>query len=227
TLIYTILLSISLEANQTPWDQKLPHKNMTINYKLEGTMNGTKTLYIKDFGRVSAQYKEISYIMFDLKRVEKELTITTPKWVYDIDLIANKGTKQVNIKQYLKKEFNKLSLSNQTRIRNNLNSLSFSLSEYADSVITKNEQTILGYKCEKLKRRGVTIYSIENLGLPLKHSSQMMGIKVVETATKITTNTIESSKFDIPNIKFITRSGTDDMTKLEAKDIINKLLETN
>ncbi|MEA1988645.1 MAG: hypothetical protein U9N57_05475 [Pseudomonadota bacterium] len=94
--LFTILFSSTSIAIDNPWDIKLPFKEATIHFEVKGSMSGTKVLYIKDYGRISAEYSDTSMTMFGMKQQHKEVEITTPDWVYSVDLVHNKSSKKTN-----------------------------------------------------------------------------------------------------------------------------------
>ncbi len=90
---------------------------------------------------------------------------------------------------------------------------------------TKNDTKILGYMCDKTSMMGVTVYTISGTPVPLKLESDMMGMKMTETATRVKKGNVSSSKFDIPsgiNIQHDVQA--DQMAKMQAKNIIQSLL---
>ncbi len=55
SLLIVLLFATSAFALDNPWDTKLPFKNAIIDYKVSGTLNGEKTIYVKDYGRTTAE----------------------------------------------------------------------------------------------------------------------------------------------------------------------------
>lgn len=221
-LLLTASIAVALES---PWEKKLPFKEATIDYTITGTSKGTKTIYVKDYGRTVAEYRNISMTVFGMTKNENTIDITTPEWEYSIDLAYRSGTKMVNPEKYLIEEFQKLSKSDQKKIIKNTEELGLSTIDGMEGEITKNDKKILGYMCDKASIMGVTVYTISGTPVPLKLESDMMGMKMNETATSVKKGSVSSSKFDIPsgiNIQHDVQA--DQMSKMQAKNIIQSLL---
>ncbi len=50
-------------------------------------MKGTKMLYVKNYGRTTAEYSDTTVKVMGMTQQTKEIVITTPDWEYTIDLI--------------------------------------------------------------------------------------------------------------------------------------------
>ncbi len=224
SLIFILIFGIQLYAQQSPWDKKLPFRNMTINYTIDGTMDGSKILYIKDYGRTTAEYKETIISIFGMKKEEKELIIITPDWEYHIDILNNSGTKQISMNKLLTQEFNRLSQVKQKKVISKANSIGYSTLKSMDGKIQRNSKKIFGYQCDKIDMMGTIMYTMKDTEIPLETKSNMMGIKMNEIATKIIQGSISESKFKVPEIDFIHNIENDEMMKLQATTIINNLL---
>lgn len=228
--IFISLLGLLLTAGiaaalESPWEKKLPFKEATIDYTITGTSKGTKTIYVKDYGRTVAEYRNTSMTVFGMTQKENAIDITTPEWEYSIDLVERTGTKMVNPEKYLIEEFQKLSTSDQKKVIKNSEELGMSTVDAVEGKVLKNETKILGYMCDKTSMMGVTVYTISGTPVPLKLESDMMGMKMNETATSVKKGNVSSSKFNIPsgiNIEHDVQA--DQMSKIQAKNIIQSLL---
>jgi hypothetical protein len=210
-----------------PWDTKLPFKNAIIDYKISGTLNGEKTIYVKDYGRTTAEYSTTSMKIFGMVQEQKEIIIVTPDWEYTIDLVENTGTKQANPKKYLIQEFNNLSKTKQKKVVKNSESLGISTIEGMDGTFEKNAEKIMGYQCDKVSMAGVTtIYLLSGTDLPLRIKGNNMGMKFNQDATIIKTKGAPASKFKLPsNIQFEHNKQIDQMMQDRAKTIIQSLVD--
>jgi len=225
SLLIVLLFATSAFAMENPWDVKLPFKNAVINYKITGTLNGEKTIFIKDYGRTTAEYSDTKMKMFGMEQPQKEIIITTPDWVHTIDLIENSGTKQANPTKFLIQEFNNLSKPEQKKVIKNAETLGISTIAGMDGTIEKNAEKMLGYKCDKVTMTGTTAYLFSGTELPLKIISDNMGIKFDQIATDIKKTKPSSSKFNLPsNINFIHNKQADQMMQDKAQTIIEALL---
>jgi len=225
-LLIVLIFASSAFALENPWDTKLPFKNAVIKYKISGTLNGEKIIYIKDYGRTTAEYSDTSMKMFGMEQPQKETIITTPDWEYTIDLIENTGTKQANPKKFLIQEFNNLSKAEQKKVVKNAQTLGVSTIEGMDGTLEKNVEKILGYQCDKVSMPGTTAYLFSGTDLPLKIKGDNMGMKMNQTVTSIKKESAASSKFKLPqNIQFEHNKQVDQMMQDRAQTIIKALLD--
>lgn len=153
-LLTVLFYTASVFALDNPWEKNLPFEHAIIDYKISGTMNGEKTTYVKDYGRTTAEYSNMSIKMFGMTQETKDVAITTPDWVYNIDLVQNTGTKQANPTKFLIQDFNKLSKDQQEKVIENAQKPGISTIAGMDGKLQKNATTILGYQCDKIDLAG-------------------------------------------------------------------------
>ncbi len=212
-------------ALDSPWEQKLPFQNATINYDVTGLTAGSKTIFVKDYGRTSAEYRETAMKILGMKQEEKEFVLTTPDWEYTADLVSNTGTKNVNPTKFLTQEFNQLSRGDQKKVIENAENQGITMSEGVNGTIEKNAVEVLGYSCDKATMMGTVVYTIHGTELPLKVESNTMGMKFSEIATGIKKGRVDASKFALPaNINFKHDKQADEMMQAQAKTIIQHLV---
>lgn len=224
-LMATILFSAQSFAVDNPWDIKLPFKEAAVHYDISGNMKGNKVVYVKDYGRTSAEYTETSMTIFGMTQKQKDLEITTPEWHYSINLLDNSGSKQANPTKYLIEEFNKLSSREQQKVATNAEKFGVTTFEGMQGKLEKNATEILGYRCDKTEMMGATVYGIQGSGFPLKMESNMMGMKHAEIATKIDKGSVPNSKFLPPeSIQYRHDQYADQMMQNYAKNVIQSLL---
>lgn len=222
----SLLLSTVAFAQGSPWEQKLPFKQATISYDLSGMMQGSKTLYVKDYGKTTALHMDTSMTIFGMKQVQKELEITTPEWVYIYDLKTNTGSKHANPIKFFIEEFDALSSKEQKKVTANSEKFGINMMEGLEGEVVKNAATILGFKCDKTQMMGTEVYSIKDSGIPLKVTSNTMGVKYSEVATKVDTGRVANSHFKGPeNIALHHDVEMDEIMKKQAKSVIRNLLE--
>lgn len=225
-IVIVSLMAVSASAQDSPWDKKLPFESATITIEVSGTMKGTKTIYVKDYGRTSAEYSETVMTMFGMTQREQEITITTPEWEYSIDMAGNTGTRQANPKKYLIQEFNRLSGNQQKTVLKNIEEMGISTIQGMNGTVEKNAAKILGYTCDKAVVMGIEAYTISGTELPLKIQGNTMGIAVNEVATGIDTGKVPESRFALPaNIRFENDPETDQMMQAQAANIVQSILE--
>ncbi len=227
-LLIIVFSATSAFAVDNPWDTKLSFKNVIIDSKISGTMNGEKTIYIKDYGKIRAEYSNTSMKMMGMSQQVKEVIITTPDWVYTINQLENTGTKQANLKKFMTQEFNSLSKTEQKKVVKNVESFGIATVEGMEGTLEKNAAKIMGYSCDKVTMAGTVVYTISKTDLVLKMNTNMMGVKMSEAATNIREENAPSSKFELPsNIIFEHDKQADQMMQDQAKTIIRELLKDN
>ena len=226
SLLVILFSATSAFAVDNPWDTRLPFKNGIIDSKITGTMNGKKILYIKDYGRTRAEYTNTSIKMFGLTQQQKEIIITTPDWVYTIDLLENSGIKQANLKKFMSQEFNNLSKSEQKKVVKNAEDQGIATIEGMEGTLQKNATKILGYNCDKVTMTGTILYTISGTDLTLKINGNTMGVKINQAAISVKKESGPSSKFQLPsNIIFEHDKQADQMMQDQARVVIRELLK--
>ena len=224
-LLIILLWSTSAFALESPWEKKSPFKNATIDYNITGTMNGTKTVYIKDFGRTKAEYSNTSMTVFGMVQPKKEIIITTPEWEYTIDLVENTGSKQSNPHKFMIEEFHKLTKKQQKKVNENTEKMGLSTVEGMNGTVEKNALKLLGYRCDKVTIMGTTAYTLRGTEIPLKIDANIMGIQISEVATSIKKGSVSASKFKVPStINCTYDNHADSVMKEHAKLTIQNLL---
>ena len=108
-LLMMLLSTAALAKEKSPWEQRLPFKEAIISYQIDGTQTGSATLYLKDYGKTSALFRTATMKILGMSKKDSTLNITTPDWVYSINLEDKTGVKQVNPERYLIEESKKLS----------------------------------------------------------------------------------------------------------------------
>ncbi|WP_319380280.1 hypothetical protein [Thiomicrorhabdus sp.] len=213
-------------AVENPWDRPLPFKEATVEYQVDGTMKGSKTIYIRNYGRESAEYSDLSMSMFGMRQVQKEIEITTPEWVYHVDLEEGIGSKQTNPIKYFRQEFDRLSKSEQKTVVKNAEKYGLSMVEGMQGEVKKNAAKLHGYQCDMTKIMGSEVYSISGTGFPLKVVSNAMGMTQKEEAVKLSKGAVPTEKFALPDgIEFKSDPQVDKMMQEQAKAVIQNLLK--
>jgi len=184
-LILNLLITAPALAGENPWDTKLPFKKATLNYSITGTENGSETLYIRNYGKEQATYRNTTSKIFFMTTKTESIQIVTPDWIYSIDLQEKTGSKSVNPTKYMIEEYNSLSRSDRKKVLKNSEELGHSVTEGLQGEIEKNAAKILGYSCDKVSVMGSTIYMISGTGLPLKSETSMAGMNFKSVATGI------------------------------------------
>ncbi len=225
-LAILLISPLAMAQDSNLWETKLPFKEATISYQVTGTQTGSATTYVKDFGQTSAVYRNTTITVMGFTSKENTLVITTPDWIYDIDLNSKTGSKQVNPQKHFAAEFRSLSTAEQKQFTANAEKLGMSTVDGMGGEIEKNTVKLLGYNCDKITMMGVTVYSISNSGLMLKSETDMMGMKFTEVATKIKEGATPASRFAVPaGIQVSHNSAADEMARTHVKMTIQSILD--
>lgn len=223
-LLFTLLCTFAAYAAGEPWNQELPFKEAVIEYKVEGMMKGSKTIYIKDYGRESAEYVNTSMSMMGMQHKQQEVVITAPEWVYSFDLINKQGSKQINPNKVFEEEFAKLSKSEQQKVMDNAEKSGLNSIAGMHGKVQKKAVKLLGYQCDIAELMGTTVYTIANTELPLKVVSKTMGANYSETATAINVGKVAEDKFKHPSgIRLSHDKQADEMIRYQVKNTIKQL----
>ncbi len=110
-LVFFIIVVVPAvgSADDSPWNRKLPFKELAIHYIVSGMENGTETLFIQDYGQRRALVHEGTTSIMGFSSRNRRLEITDPDWHYTFDLEKQTGSKTVNPMKIYRQEFNKLS----------------------------------------------------------------------------------------------------------------------
>ncbi|HCY84455.1 MAG TPA: hypothetical protein DHV36_04900 [Desulfobacteraceae bacterium] len=213
-------------ASDTPWDVPLPFAAGEVSYKISGTLKGEKTIYVKDYGRSTAEYSQTAMTMYGMKQEQKEVVLTTPEWVYTADLVEKTGTRQANMKKFLRQEYQALSPGDKKKMTTNAEKMGISTLEGAGGRVDKKAATILGYPCDKVTLMGTESYTITGTDLPLKIQGDTMGMKMMQEAVAVTVKKVDGDRFELPaGIRFDHNPAVDDIMKHQARNIVQRLVE--
>ena len=195
-LLTTLLHIPAAHSLENPWDTKLPFKEATVSYKVAGNMRGAEKVYVKDYGATTAAYtSEQSSTNGEAKKAT-ELVLTTPEWMYIIDLSAQSGIKQVNPKRIIQNKFNSLSTANQKKLLENFEKHGITMIGEMVVNVEKNAGEFLGYNCDKLTAVGINAYALTGTDFLMKVSSNLMGIS--EEVVSIDESMVDEAKFTLP-----------------------------
>ncbi|OKY76734.1 MAG: hypothetical protein BM485_01295 [Desulfobulbaceae bacterium DB1] len=185
-------------AAQNPWEMKLPFQEATIDYTLTGSENGTETLYIRDYGKERARYRKTTTKVMFVTTDTNEAEITTPDWIYTIDLNAKSGTKTTNPVKFMVEEYNRLSSNEQQMVDKNAEEIGMSALQGMQGSVQQNAGEILGYNCDLVTVAGTTSYSIHGTDIPLKSDVNLMGMQFSSAATAINKGPVNGDVFTPP-----------------------------
>ncbi len=212
----------------SPFENRTPFKDAIITYSLGGSSTGSSTLYVKDYGKYLAEYEKVSINMLGFTKEENKLSITTPDWVYTIDMAAKTGTKMTSMEKYLKQEYEKLSSSEKKTVQKNAKKFGSNMMHSMGSDVKFNAAMLHGYSCDKSNVMGMTSYTIHNTAIVLKIEGSVLGMKIQKEALDIKKGAVESSHFKVPSgVKITYDKHADAMMKQQASEIMQMLLDPN
>lgn len=189
-LVMALLLSLTSCSQNSKSEKnsykKYPFKSAIIEYTISGNSTGTKTTYIADYGYKQAELSETTTSIMGFKTKEKKDVITIGSIVNTIDHQTKSVVKTNN--PFAEKYAKNVGEDYIKTGEDVLTALGFQKS---------GTETILGKKCTIWKGMN-TIWAWK--GLVLKSETNIMGMKIAETATSIKTDiNVPASKFEIPS----------------------------
>lgn len=198
-LVVVGLLVVSQSSFAQDWfAPKLPFKNAVIEYQVKGMSGGTKTTYIRDYGRESAEYTNLSMKMMGMVQSRQEIDITTRDWTYSVDMASRMASKMMNPEKMYREELKKYNSAERNKIAANAEKFGMDSLQGMGGTVSKNAAKLLGYSCDLTEMSGVKVYSISGTGFPLKVETNMMGMKSTEEAVSIKKVSPPASKFSLP-----------------------------
>lgn len=196
TLLTTFLLISAVHAVENPWNNKLPFEEATISYEMAGHLRGPEKVYVRDFGATTAAYRTEPSSKYVGTKKTIELTLTTPDWIFIIDLSANSGSKQINPNKIIQNKFSSLTTAEQKKLVENSEKLGITVIGEMIYNLEKNVRKLLGYDCDKVTAMGITAYTLAGTDFPMKVSRSLMGIS--EAVVNIEIGKVNEAKFTLP-----------------------------
>lgn len=213
-------------AKKNPWDIKLPFKSATIHYTHSGNVKGQETLYIRNYGKETAEYANTTSSMLGgmITEHDETITITTPDWIYTFDLTEQTGQKSGNPTKYMIEEYNKLSRAEKKQVDKNAEELGLAMTTNLGGKVELKAAKILGYTCDRTTIMGTTVHTIHNTPIPLKTEANMGVMAMSIVATEIKEGKVSSKYFDFPQgIEPVYSQEGDNASRAMAKNVISML----
>jgi len=214
--IFLLLFSIftsSLLADKNIFDRGFDFKEGIVHYKISGSESGSKTLYIKDYGKTKVIYTNKKSTFMRKDKSIDNMTYITPKWIYKIDLDKNTATKLPNLKYLLFKKFQDLSIDEKKQVKINFKK------QFKGKV-----EKIAGYECNYKFIDGKNICLEKNSDLVLKTETNILGFHTKSIATSIEKKALDEKIFTLSkNLKIIPSLKKERTLYKKADKIINSL----
>jgi len=189
-ILYNFVFAVESNFNKKISNMKRYNKERAqIEYTIDGNMQkGSETLIFDKWGAIEAKYSKLKIEVSGFSQETNTATFLEGTWMYNIDLNTRTGTKQENPLH--------VNLEGQD------------LQEVGKEILVKmggkkvGTEKILGKLCE--------VWEIKSMGtrtwvwnwIPLKTVSNMGGMKIVITATKIS-DSIDAKRLKRPkDIKY-------------------------
>jgi hypothetical protein len=217
----------AIAGGKLPWETKLPFKNATIHYSVQGLEKGEEVVYIRNHGNEMATYRTTVSQMMGMTMDNSTVEIQTPDFIYSYDLQEKSGFKGVNPKKYIIEEYKKLSSADKKKVQNNGKKMGAGIIQGMGSDVQQDVTKLLGYSCDKVSIvNGATTYLIHGTGLPLKTEMNMMGMVMTMEATSISTDKVPGKFFKHPTgIVAEVDANADAMSRNMAQQTIAMLID--
>lgn len=200
--VVILLLGVSspgFSGDELAWEKKLPFETATISYSIKGMENGKETLYIRDYGRERATYRETTSNMMGMKMTNRTVEFRTPDQIYTYDLAKQQGIKGVNPQKYMIEAYDRLSTEEKEKIRENAKKIGAAYAAGINGEIQQNAVKILGFDCDKVAiKGGSSTYLIHDTDVPLKTEMNMMGMKLTMVADSVDKGKVDDKVFGHP-----------------------------
>ncbi|HJN02347.1 MAG TPA: hypothetical protein QF836_04775 [Nitrospinota bacterium] len=196
--IFLLFISNSSDAVENPYKNHYPFETAIIHYKVTGYENGKETLYVNS--DYQALYINTQYSYLGKMKPKNVLILTTPEYIYNIDLLNKSGTKQRNLKNELIKEFDRLSEKEKNIVKKNVKELGVAVIGNIHGKRAPLHKKIIGINCDLIEIFEVRALIWPGVNIPLKRTRKSKyDDKSVVTAVKIDKNVpVSSDKFDLP-----------------------------
>jgi len=217
-LLTAFLLITAAHASENPWNTKLPFKEATVLYEMAGSMRGAEKVYVRDYGATTAAYSTEPSLMYGGTSKTTELTLTTPEWMYIIDLSTNSGSKQINPKKIIQNKFNSLSTADQEKLVRNSEKFGITVIGEMIGNVEKNAGKLLGYDCDRVTAMGITAYTLAGTDFIMQVSGPLLGIS--EAVVNIDVSKVDEAKFTLPEGANINHDEQADRVVRDQIDVI-------
>ena len=218
-------MSQILLADKNIFDKSMDFKEGIINYSVMGSETGTKTIYIKEYGKI-----QVIHISTKSKfmRTTDAITYITPHWIYEIDLETKKTSKLPNLKYLLSQRFKKLAKKEKELLVENLKALKKRAIINLTNDIEFKETKILDYLCTIESINGIKTYTAQKSDIILKTEAKILGFKSTTIATNIEKKPLAQTIFILPpNLSIIETKAKQKALNQKADKIIKYLLSSN
>ncbi|MDX9835506.1 MAG: hypothetical protein RBT36_09915 [Desulfobulbus sp.] len=187
-------------AETLPWETKLPFKEATIIYRLEGSEQGEEKLFIKEYGKIRAKHRTSTTTVMGMNTATKLIEITDGDWVTTYDLVERSASRITNPGKLYNEEYTRLSDTEKRNVVKNAKQLGGAMMGQFGGSVKQSPTKILGYDCDVTSVGNMsTVHLLRGTDLMLRSQLSIMGLSSTVTATSIDTATpVPASAFALP-----------------------------
>ena len=201
TLALTLLVGwCPVRAETLPWETRLPFKEATITYRLEGSEQGQEKVFVKDYGKIRASHRTSQTTVMGQNTTTETIEITDADWVTTYDLAKRTGSRVTNPGKLYREEYTRLSDSEKKNVEQNAQQLGGAMMGQFGGSVKQSSTKILGYDADVTSVGNMsTVYLLRGTDLVLRSEMSIMGLRSTVEATAIDTTTpVPASAFVPP-----------------------------
>lgn len=194
TVAFCLSFSLSAQDSGNKYQKRFQIKSGHVEYKLSGTITGTKILWWDDFGDKYREETNSEQIVKVNRKNEVVKTNTIMlfdgNYYYDIDLMTHKGTKT---HKDAVPDFSALASGMSDK---EMESLGKNILGALGGRVDKKSETLLGRTCDVTKVMGATVHSYN--GVTLRSHAKILSVETLEEAVKFDENIAVAASLFIP-----------------------------
>ncbi|MBF0475651.1 MAG: hypothetical protein HQK59_07405 [Deltaproteobacteria bacterium] len=202
-----------------PFKQAYPFDTAVLSYVSMGNQKGSSTVYVR--GGLKCKQTNTSGQIMGVDTAVRELEITTPQYVYYIDLKEKKGTRWDNPSRILVEEYEKLTPKEKAMVAEYVKKHGHHLVALLGGGNPKTYESILmGRPCLVIDSGNIKSWIWKGTDLALRTEGTILGLKTVNAVTKIDEN------IDIPSTRFVVPEDVDIQYDKAASQVSRQLAKT-
>ena len=203
TLALTLVVGrLPALAENLPWETRLPFKEATVTYVLQGTEEGKEKIFIKDYGEIRSKHRTSATAVMGSGTTTRTIEITDADWVTTYDLDKRTGTRVSNPAKLYREEYTRLSDGEKKNVEKNAHQLGGAMMGQFGGSVKQSATRILGYDADVTSVGNLsTVYLLRGTDLVLRSEMSVLGMRSTVEATAIDT------KSPVPASAFVPPAG--------------------
>jgi hypothetical protein len=160
-----------------------------VEYALSGTRSGTEVLYWDDWGERQSRCTKANITVMGMTQTTDDCVISLPDVVYTIDMKTKTAMRAANPAKTFAEGLSDEELKEFGR-------------RMSESMGMKKvgTDTVAGYSCDLWRTDTLQSETCSHKGIPLRTKTNMMGMAMAVTATKVDFDTdVDDSRFEVPS----------------------------